>query len=232
MTEFETPLRELITRRNTLKGSLGLAALAVGASAYFSPLPGSGISDALAGPSEGELLADGPLPENVMGETTAPNTIIEYSSMTCPHCARFHKDIVPDIKSKYVKTGKARYIIREFPLDKLAFAASMLARCAGPEKYFPFVKVMFEKQQIWAFGEGDPVERLFTMAKQAGFTREAFETCLKDQKLLDGITAVRKRGNEKFGVNSTPTLFVNGQVLKGARAIDDVEKLMKLDKKS
>jgi protein-disulfide isomerase len=152
--------------------------------------------------------------------------------MTCPHCANFHKNVVPELKSKYVDTGQVRYILREFPLNRMAFAASMLARCAGPEKFFPFVKALYEKQETWAFGEGDPVERLFAMAKQAGFTRESFETCLKDQKLLDGITAVRKRANEKFGVNSTPTLFVNGQLLKGASDISDLEKLMKLDKKS
>ncbi|MDH3581232.1 MAG: DsbA family protein [Hyphomicrobiales bacterium] len=232
MTEFQTPPHMMITRRGALKGSIGLVTAAAGVAAYFSPLPGMGIHGAAAAPSESELMADGPLPENALGEATAPNTVIEYSSMTCPHCASFHKTIVPELKSKYVETGQVRYILREFPLNRMAFAASMLARCAGPEKFFPFVKVLYEKQEVWAFGEGDPVERLFTMAKQAGFTRESFETCLKDQKLLDGITAVRKRASEKFGVNSTPTLFVNGQILKGARDISDLEKLMKLEKKS
>lgn len=232
MTEFQTPPHMMLTRRGALKSSISLVTAAAGIAAYFSPLPGWGIPQAVAAPSESELMAEGPLPENALGEATAPNTVVEYSSMTCPHCARFHKDIVPELKSKYVETGQVRYILREFPLNRMAFAASMLARCAGPEKFFAFVKVLYEKQEVWAFGEGDPVERLFTMAKQAGFTRESFETCLKDQKLLDGITAVRKRASEKFGVNSTPTLFVNGQLLKGARDIGDIEKLMKLDKKS
>ena len=217
-----------VSRRGALAGGLSLAA---GISIGLSPLPGFGIAPAFAAPSEKELMEDGPLPENVMGEATAPNTVIEYSSMTCPHCARFHKDVVPDLKSKYVDTGKARYIIREFPLDNLAFAAFMLARCAGPEKYFPFVTALYAKQKDWAFGEGDPVPRLFKMAQQAGFTKDSFEKCLKDQKLLDGITAVRKRAHEKFGVSSTPTLFVNGKLLKGAGKIGDIEKLMDLDKK-
>lgn len=213
-----------VTRRRAAAG----LALAAGGLA----LPGLFSWPALAAPDEKELMADGPLPENALGEETAPNTIIEYSSLTCPHCARLHKNVIPDLKSKYIETGKARYILREFPLDNLAFAASMLARCAGPEKYFPLIEVLYAKQEEWAFGEGDPVERLYKIAQQAGFSREKYETCLKDQKLLDGIAAVRKRASEKLGVSSTPTLFVNGQLLKGATGIEDVEKLMELEKKS
>jgi protein-disulfide isomerase len=216
------------TRRRILGGSLALAAIAAGSLA----IPGFSVQPAFADPSEKELMADGPLPENSLGEATAPNTIIEYSSMTCPHCARLHKDVLPDLKSKYVDTGKVRYIIREFPLDNLAFAAFMVARCAGPEKYFPVVEMLYANQDEWAFGEGDAVERLYKMAQQAGFSREEYEKCLKDQKLLDGIAAVRQRASEKLGVSSTPTLFVNGQKLKGATTLEDVEKLLNLEKKS
>lgn len=216
------------TRRRVLGGSATLAAAAAGSLA----IPGIASRPAFADPSEKELMADGPLPENSLGEATAPNTIIEYSSMTCPHCARLHKEVLPELKSKYVDTGKVRYIIREFPLDNLAFAAFMVARCAGPEKYFPVVEMLYANQEEWAFGEGDPVERLYKMAQQAGFSREKYETCLKDQKLLDGIAAVRQRASEKFGVSSTPTLFVNSKQLKGAATLEDIEKLMDLEKKS
>lgn len=216
------------TRRRVVGRGLALAAVTAAGLA----MPGFGLQSALAAPSEKELMEDGPLPENSLGDATAPNTIVEYSSMTCPHCARLHKEVIPDLKTKYVETGKARYILREFPLDNLAFAAFMVARCAGPEKYFPFIEVLYAKQEEWAFGEGDPVERLFKMAQQAGFSKESYEKCLKDQKLLDGIAAVRKRASEKFGVNSTPTLFVNGTLLKGAATIEDIEKLMELEKKS
>lgn len=219
----------VVSRRDVVSSGLAITGAAV---ASLPLLSGLVAVPALAAPSEKELMEEGPLPENALGEATAPNTVIEYSSMTCPHCARFHRDVLPDLKKKYIDTGKVLYIIREFPLDNLAFAASMLARCAGPEKYFPFVEVLFEKQQEWAFGEGDPVPRLFKMAQQAGFTKESFEKCLKDQKLLDGITAVRKRAHEKFGVNSTPTLFVNGKLLKGASNVGDIEKLMDLEQKS
>lgn len=216
------------TRRRVLGGGLVFAAVA----AAGLKVPGFAIRPALAEPSEKELMADGPLPENVLGEATAPNTVIEYSSMTCPHCARLHEEVIPEFKSKYVDTGKARYILREFPLDNLAFAAFMVARCAGPEKYFAVVEMLYANQEEWAFGEGDAVERLYKMAQQAGFSREQYEKCLKDQKLLDGIAAVRKRASEKFGINSTPTLFVNGQKLKGAATLEDIEKLMELEKKT
>src|SRR5690606_6653099 len=199
------------TRRRVIGGGLAMAALSAGGLA----LSGFSAQPALADPSEMELMADGPLPENALGEETAPNTIIEYSSMTCPHCARLHKELVPELKSKYVDTGKMRYIIREFPLDNLAFAAFMVARCAGPQKYFPVVEMLYANQEEWAFGEGDAVERLYKMAQQAGFSRDQYEKCLRDQELLDGIAAVRKRASEKLDVSSTPTLFVNGQKLKG-----------------
>lgn len=231
MTEFRYCDRIELSRRGTLTGGIKLVTLGLGAAMYFSPLSRPGIATAQAEPTEKELMEDGPLPENALGDAAAPNTVIEYSSMTCPHCARFHQNVVPDLKSKYIDTGKVRYIIREFPLDNLAFAAFMLARCVAPEKYFPFIEVLYAKQKDWAFGEGDPVPRLFKMAQQAGFTKESFETCLKDQKLLDGIAAVRKRANEKFGVSSTPTLFVNGKLLKGASGIEDIEKLLELDQK-
>ncbi len=230
MSDIKIPNSTEMTRRSALAGGFSVTAALAGI-ALLAPLPGLGAGPVWAEPSEKELMEAGPLPENMIGEATAPNTIIEYSSMTCPHCARFHKDIVPDIKSKYVKTGQVRYILREFPLDNLAFAAFMLARCAGPEKFFPFVSALYAKQNEWAFGEGDAVERLFKMAKQAGFTKESFETCLKDQKLLDGIAEIRKRANEKYGVSSTPTLFVNGKMLKGASSIADIEKLMEIEKK-
>jgi len=105
-------------------------------------------------------------------------------------------------------------------------AAFMLARCAGPEKYFPFVETLYAQQRYWAFVEGDPVPELLKMAKQAGFTKESFDKCLSDQKLLEGLNWVRNRGHEKFQVNSTPTFFINGQKLKGANNLADFEKMI------
>jgi protein-disulfide isomerase len=170
-----------------------------------------------------ELMKSGELPEMELGSSDAKVVIVEYASMTCGHCATFHNKIFPELKQKYIETGKVRFILREFPLDNLAAAASMLARCAGGEKTYPLVSVLFEKQAEWVV-RGNAVPKLFEIAKQAGFTQESFDKCLTDQKLLEQISAVRARASEKFGVNSTPTFFINGKRLSGGSAIGDFEK--------
>ena len=206
----------------------GMAVLAVGlaAVAYITSTPGEKPEQSAVESSGDGLMAKGPLEENILGTTDAPVTIIEYSSLTCPHCANFHKETLPALKKKYIETGKARYILREFPLDNLALAAFMIARCAGPKKYFPLVEELYAQQKIWAFGEGNRRTELLKMAKHAGFTEESFDKCLADQKLIDGLRWVKDRGNEKFEVNSTPTFFVNGEKLKGSQKISAFEKVI------
>ena len=171
-----------------------------------------------------ELRRPGPLPDLVLGKADAPVTIIEYASMTCPHCANFHKTTYPALKSKYIDTGKVRFIFREFPLDELAVAASMLARCAGGEKAIALIDVLFASQDKWAVR--DPLPALLQIAKQAGFTQATFDECLKDQKLYNNILAVRERGSKEFKVESTPTLFVNGKMQKGGATIEELDKLI------
>lgn len=167
-----------------------------------------------------KLLEPGPLPEKVMGKEDAPVTIVEYASMTCPHCARFHEQTLPDIKQKYIDTGKARLILREFPFDPRAEAAFMLARCSN-DNYFSMVDVLFRQQSNWAAVE-NAKDALLQIAKLAGFSQESFEACLTDQKLLDEIRAVRTRGAEEFKVDSTPTFFINGKQYKGAMSIEQI----------
>ena len=178
------------------------------------------------GPSEvpvAELMKPVGLPDLALGPDDAKVTVVEYASMTCGHCAHFTTDVWPEFKKKYVDTGKVRYVFREFPLDNLAAAASMLARCTGKDKAFPLIEVLFEKQKEWAFGEGNPVPRLFEIAKQAGFTQESFDKCLTDQKLLDDITAGRTRAADVFGVSATPTFFINGKKLDGAPTMEKLD---------
>ena len=176
-----------------------------------------------AGPTEvplEELMKPGPLPDLTLGSADAPITVVEYASMTCGHCAHFHTTVFPTLKEKYVDTGKVRFVMREFPLDNLAAAASMLARCAGEGKTFPLISALFAKQEDWAFVKGDPRPELLKFAKQAGFTQESFEKCLTDQKLLDDIAAIRSRAAETFGVSATPTFFINGKKLNGVGLAD------------
>jgi protein-disulfide isomerase len=216
--------RQTALSRRALLLSLGLSGLAVGLG--LEPFT------ALAqkkGPSEvpvEELMKPGPLGDLTLGPADAKVTVIEYASMTCGHCAHFENDIWPEFKKKYIDTNKIRYVFREFPLDNLAAAASMLARCVGGDKTFPLIEVLFKKQADWAFTEGNPVPKLFEIAKQAGFTQASFDKCLTDQKLLDNITAGRKRASEVFGVDATPTFFINGKRLQGAPTIANFDKVI------
>jgi protein-disulfide isomerase len=174
--------------------------------------------------AEAELMQPGPLGEESMGSDKAPVTIIEYASMTCPHCAHFALNTFPQIKEKYIDTGKVRFILREFPFDPVAAAAFMLARCAGKDKFFPVVDLLFRTQTTWAVDE--PLKPLLATVKQAGFTEESFKECLANQKVLDGVEWVRKRATEQFKVDSTPTFFINGKKYTGAMSFEDMEKVI------
>jgi protein-disulfide isomerase len=209
----------VITRREFVAGSAVLALTGTALSALDWNFVGTAFAQT---PSAADLAVAGPLGDEVQGKADAPVTIIEYASMTCGHCATFHTKTYPVLKSRYIDTGKVKYIMREFPLDPLAAAGFMLARCAGPDKYYPMIEVLFQKQDQWAVQQ--PIPPLTAIAKQAGFSQEKFESCLSDQKILDGIEATRTRGSEKLGVNSTPTFFVNGKMLRGAVSIEDLEK--------
>jgi protein-disulfide isomerase len=171
-----------------------------------------------------KLLEAGPLPEMSLGKADAPVTIVEYASMTCPHCAHFHDKTLPELKTKYIDAGKARLIFREFPFDPRAEAGFMLARCSK-DNYFPMVDVLFKQQESWA-GAKDAREALLQISKLAGFTQESFEACLTDQKLLNEIRSVRTRGAEEFKVDSTPTFFINGKQYKGALSVEEVSAII------
>lgn len=173
---------------------------------------------------ESRLLADNPLSEMVMGSEDAPVTIVEYASMTCPHCANFHVNTLPEIKEKYVDTGRVRIIFREFGFDPRAEAGFMLARCAG-DRYFPMIDVLFKQQENWARA-ADGREALLSIARLAGFSQEAFEACLTDQALLDDIRAVKDRGEKEFGVSSTPTFFINGKKYAGAMSVEEMSAII------
>ncbi len=171
-----------------------------------------------------ELAKPGTLPDNVIGDANAPITVVEYASMSCPHCADFHKRVFPEFKAKYIDTGKARLIFREFPLNPPAQTVGMLARCVGPMRYFAFVGTMFDRQDEWLTND-DFLGKVQGLSKQMGFTDESFKKCITDPALLAGINASRERG-DKFGVDSTPTFFVNGVKLKGTHELKDFEAIM------
>ncbi len=167
-----------------------------------------------------KLLEAGSLPDMVLGKADVPVTIIEYTSMTCLHCAQFYETTLPALQTKYINIGKARLIHREFPFDPLSEAGFMLARCSK-DNYFPMVDVLFKQQGSLAASQ-NPKDELLQISKFAGFTQESFEACLTNQKLLDDIRAVRTRGEKDFKIDSTPTFFINGKVYKGAMTIDEI----------
>ncbi len=210
------------TRRRFLlaASSLALAAsLSGGALELFSH---GAVAQTVA---EAELMQPGPLGDMVLGDPKAPVTIIEYASMTCPHCAHFALTTFPQLKEKYVDTGKVKYILREFPFDPIAAGAFMLARCAGgTDKYYALVDLLFRTQTTWAVDH--PLQPMLNTVKQAGFTEDSFKACLANQKVLDGIEWVRNRAQEKFKVGSTPTFFINGQMTVGAISFEEMQKLI------
>ncbi|MBA1141400.1 DsbA family protein [Mesorhizobium neociceri] len=171
-----------------------------------------------------ELLKPGALPDKQLGKDDAKVTIVEYASMTCPHCAHFAATTFPELKTKYIDTGKARYILREFPFDPSAEAGFMLARCSK-DNYFPMVDVLFKQQPNWV-GVNNTKDALLQISKLAGFTQESFEACLTDQKLLDDVRSVQKRGADEFKVDSTPTFFINGKTYKGAMSIEEMSAII------
>ncbi|WP_273725603.1 DsbA family protein [Brucella gallinifaecis] len=167
----------------------------------------------------------GKLKDMVYGKADAPVTIVEYASLTCSHCADFAVNTFPTIKEKYIDTGKAKLIFREFPFDPRATAAFMLARCAPEDRYFPMIEVFFKQQQQWA-GAADGEAALLQIAKLAGFTQESFKACLTNQQVLDDVRATMERGSQEFGVNATPTFFINGQKYAGALSVDEMSAII------
>ncbi len=207
----------LFTRRQALAASAAIAA----SSALMA---GKAWAQNARNVPAAELMAPNALPDIWQGKADAPVTIVEYASMTCSHCAAFHNGVFKELKAKYVDTGKARFTVREFPFDPLATAGFMLARCQGPEKRDALIDLLFAQQGAWV--NDKPLEGLTTLTRQAGMSESAFKACLDDKALYENIGQIRDRGQQKFGVNSTPTFFVNGVVVQGNQSLAEFEKLM------
>jgi protein-disulfide isomerase len=205
-------------------GLLGLAAVAFINTAAVAQQP------APAEPPKAELdvtalMKPTVLGDRVMGDAKAPVTIIEYASLTCPHCAAFANDVFPQVKAKYIDTGKIRYILREFPLDQLALAAVMGARCAPEDKFFPLVETLFREQKDWAFID-NPGPALIARLAKHGLPEAAFMKCLEDRDLQQKILDIEDEANTKFGVDGTPAFFFNGVAHGGEISLDELDQLI------
>ncbi|MBC6716996.1 MULTISPECIES: DsbA family protein [Aurantimonas] len=169
-----------------------------------------------------DLMAEGPLPDVVIGDADAPVTIVEYASMTCSHCADFHENSYPQIKTDFLDTGKAKLIIREFPFDPRALAGFMLARCTGDDaKRTAMIDVLFSQQDDWARADNASAA-LLKIAKLAGMSQDEFTSCLNDKEMQEKIVEIQQKGQNEFGVNATPTFFINGDKFSGALSAEQM----------
>lgn len=167
--------------------------------------------------------------EHVLGDENAPVTIVEYASLTCPHCAAFHNEVLPVIKEKLIDTGKAKLVFRDYPLDGIALRAAAVAQCAGDERYFGVLSMLFKSQLNWARSQ-DPIEGIKQVVRFGGMSGDAVDACIEDEKMIEGIVASRMKGEQEFKVSSTPSFVIDGETFAGSRDaeffIDKVEDLI------
>lgn len=214
-------MTQLLNRRSILQTTgAGIALTAL--SGCFSGDENSASTDA-SGRSEGKQAQPGPLKEMTLGDVNAPIKVVEYASMTCPHCASFHNLTYHALKEKYIDTGKVLFAFREFPLDQLAATVSVLARCAPEDKFFNVIDVFFKTQSKWRSSQ-NPLAEITEITKQLGFTQQSVEKCLQNQEVIDGINTIRKHGIEVMKVEATPSFYINGKKISGALTIDQFDK--------
>lgn len=200
-----------MTRRKILKGMAAASALLAAAPALvWSPA------------ARADTLYDD---DRVLGEADAKVTIIEYASLTCPHCATFHKDTLRQVKQNWIEEGKARLVFRHYPLDGLALRAAALSNCFEGKSHFTFLDAMFASQDRWA-GSQDPLGELAQLAKLAGMDQARFDACVNDEAEMNGILERMKDANDQYDVQSTPTVIVNGKKVTGSMAYDEFRKLL------
>ncbi len=213
--------------RNMLIVAAGVVAVAaIAAGVYFGTRPpssGPGPVAVAATPEMSAILAVQP-DDHVLGDPKAPITLVEYASFTCPHCAHFNTEVLPKLKGKWIDTGKVKLVYRDFPLDDAALKAAQLAECSGKERYFAIVDLIFSNQDKWA-ATSDPavaVQDLTKLMAVAGMPESTIKECIANEKVSNTVLN-KQLGGKKLGVDSTPTLFVNGQQFKGARSAEELD---------
>jgi protein-disulfide isomerase len=204
---------------------VGGAALVVIALLGLSGCGGAAGPTDTAVPLKEQVLEPGPLGDREYGNPSAPVTIVEYASLTCPHCRNYHANVFPKVKRQYIDTGKVRYIIREFPIGKTAGTAAIVTRCVPKSQYLSMVETFLSRQPEWVSQEVRP-DAIYSVAKSSGMSRAAFDKCLSNQTIIDGLTEVKQRGR-KYGVIGTPTFFINGQKLQGEVTFEEVKALIR-----
>ena len=170
------------------------------------------------------VLKPGTLPELSVGDASGV-PVIEYGSLTCPHCAAFSREVLPELKKDYIDTGKVKFIFREFSRNPLDVAAFVLARCVGDDKAFAAIELLFSQQDKWAFVD-KPLEPLIAAMRPAGLTHDQAMACLKDQSKVDAVAAVGKRATDEIKMNGTPTFVIDGKVYGGELSLDQLKAIL------
>ncbi len=163
--------------------------------------------------------------DRILGNPGAPITIVEYASLTCPHCAHFTNDVLPELKKKWIDTGKAKLVLRDYPLDEPALRAAMIARCAPPDRFYAYTDMFFGAQEKWVTAR-DYRDALARLVKLGGMSREEFDNCLKNTALENKIVEGRLIASKELDVNSTPTFFINGTKFTGAPTVEEFDKAL------
>lgn len=161
------------------------------------------------------------VPERALGSPAAKVTVQEFFSLTCSHCAAFHRDTFPRVKSELIDTDRVRFVFQDFPLDQVALNAALVARSLPPERYVPFISALLASQDRWAFARGvDSTEELAKMAALAGMPRQAFNAALGDEKLKAAILSAQSEAEKRNRIQSTPSFVINGRTVAGAMSYD------------
>jgi len=163
--------------------------------------------------------------DQVLGNPDAPITIVEYASLTCPHCAHFANDVLPELKKKWIDAGKVKLVFRDYPLDEPALRAAMIARCAPADRFYAYVDTFFAQQEKWVTAR-DYREALARLVRLGGMSQDAFDKCLKDTALENKILEERLIASKELDVNSTPTFFINGTKFTGAPTVEEFDKVL------
>jgi len=179
-----------------------------------------------AGYTDKDKESSQPLPEVSIGKPEAPVLIIDYSSLTCNHCANFYLDVIPQIQKKYVDPGYVRIVFRDFPGDKVSLEAHQIAWCKGEIKYLDFVKLLYSTQEKW-LSAPDPIAALKSIVAQNGISAEQFDAALKNQELLEKIISVRLEGQKKYKINATPTIIINAKMHNKALSMQEIDEILK-----
>lgn len=195
------------------------------AEALPSPLGDAGSAPAggrevIENPTIADIMAPSPLPEMSWGSPTAPVTIVQYASLTCPHCRNFHLTTYPELKRRFIDTGKVRYILREFPIGKTSGNATIALRCAPAEKYLDLYGKFMEQQASWVSLEVR-LDAIYAVARQVGMTRPQFDACLQNQGMIESLKWVKERGR-KLGVVGTPNFFIGDKLIKKELTIAEI----------